>query len=40
MGLKSMKERAELIDGELIVDSRLGLGTKVILKYPYLQMEI
>jgi signal transduction histidine kinase len=40
MGLKSMKERAELIDGVLIIDSRLGQGTKIILKYPYQKMEI
>ncbi len=40
MGLKSMAERAELIGGELIIDSRIGVGTKIILKYPYTQLEI
>ncbi|MBU2578415.1 sensor histidine kinase [Patescibacteria group bacterium] len=35
MGLKSMQERAELIGGELNIDSRLDLGTKIILKYSY-----
>ncbi|MCB2202578.1 HAMP domain-containing protein [bacterium] len=40
LGLKSMKERAELIDSTLIIDSRIGLGTKIILKYPYQKMEI
>jgi NarL family two-component system sensor histidine kinase LiaS len=39
MGLKSMKERAELIGGELVIDSRIGQGTKIILKYPYRKME-
>ena len=40
MGLKSMKERAELIGGELVIDSRLGVGTKIRLKYPYQKLEI
>ncbi len=40
MGLKSMKERAELIGGELIIDSKLGQGTKIILKYPYRKLEL
>jgi signal transduction histidine kinase len=40
MGLRSMQERAELISGELIVDSRINLGTKVILKYPYQKLEL
>ena len=40
MGLRSMRERAELISGELIVDSRINLGTKVILKYPYQKLEL
>ena len=40
MGLRSMRERAELISGELIIDSRLNLGTKVILKYPYQKLEL
>ncbi len=40
MGLKSMKERAELIGGELVIDSRVGQGTKIILKYPYRKLEL
>lgn len=40
MGLKSMNERAELIGGELTIDSRLGVGTKIILKYPYQKLEL
>lgn len=40
MGLKSMNERAELIGGELVIDSRIGVGTKIILKYPYQKLEI
>jgi len=35
MGLKFMSERAELVGGELEIDSKLGLGTKIVLKYPY-----
>ncbi len=35
MGLKSMRERAELIQGVLTIDSRINQGTKIILKYPY-----
>jgi len=34
-GLKSMKERAELIGGELVIESKSGRGTKIIVKYPY-----
>jgi len=40
VGLKSMDERARLIGGELMIDSRLAKGTKIILKYPYQKMEI
>lgn len=40
VGLKSMRERAKLIGGELIIDSRLDKGTKIILKYPYQATEI
>jgi signal transduction histidine kinase len=40
MGLKSMRERAELIDGELIIDSRINQGTKIIMKYPYQKVEM
>ncbi len=40
MGLKSMRERAELIEGELIIDSRINQGTKIILKYPYQNVEM
>ena len=40
MGLRSMRERAELISGELIIDSRIDMGTKIILKYPYQKLEL
>jgi len=40
MGLKSMSERADMIGGELTIDSRLDKGTRVILKYPYPKLEI
>ena len=40
MGLHSMQERAELISGELIIDSRINMGTKIILKYPYQKLEL
>ncbi|HCU58082.1 MAG TPA: hypothetical protein DF984_07680 [Anaerolineaceae bacterium] len=40
MGLRSMQERAELISGELIVDSRVNLGTKIIVKCPYPKLEL
>jgi len=40
VGLKSMRERAELIGGELIINSQINIGTKVILKYPYQEMEL
>ncbi|MEX0925482.1 MAG: histidine kinase [Dehalococcoidia bacterium] len=33
-GLTSMRERAELVGGELLLDSRPGAGTKVVLKVP------
>jgi len=35
MGLKFMCERAALIGGELEINSKPGLGTEIILKYPY-----
>jgi signal transduction histidine kinase len=40
VGLQSMHERAELIGGELLVQSQIDIGTKVILKYPYQEMEL
>lgn len=40
MGLRSMQERAALIGGDLTIDSRVGLGTKIILKYPYQKLEL
>ena len=40
VGLKSMHERAELIGGELTIKSQLDVGTKVVLKYPYQEMEL
>lgn len=40
VGLRSMNERAKLIGGELIIDSRIDKGTKIVLKYPYQKTEI
>jgi signal transduction histidine kinase len=40
MGLKSMQERADLIQGNLTIDSRINQGTKIILKYPYQMSEL
>jgi PAS domain S-box len=34
-GLKFMRERAELLNGSLIIQSEVGLGTKIILEVPY-----
>lgn len=39
VGLKSMKERAGLIGGELIIDSKPFKGTRISLKYPYQNIE-
>jgi signal transduction histidine kinase len=39
MGLEFMCERAALIGGRLEIDSKLGQGTKIVLKYPYPLME-
>jgi NarL family two-component system sensor histidine kinase LiaS len=35
LGLRSMRERAELLQGTLVVVSTLGRGTKVLVKSPY-----
>jgi two-component system, NarL family, sensor histidine kinase LiaS len=40
MGLKFMCERAALIGANILIDSRVGHGTRIILKYPYQGMEI
>ena len=40
MGLKSMCERAALIGGELLINSKPGHGTKITLKVPYKLSEI
>ena len=40
MGLRFMQERAEIIGGELIIDSRPGHGTKIMLIYPYKMMAV
>lgn len=40
MGLKFMQERAELIDGEFIIDSQVDKGTKIIIKVPYRPLEM
>jgi signal transduction histidine kinase len=37
MGLTSMKERAENLDGELLIDSKPGEGTEVVAKIPLCQ---
>ena len=34
-GLKFMRERAELLNGSLIIRSEVGSGTKIILEVPY-----
>jgi PAS domain S-box-containing protein len=34
-GLKFMKERAELLNGSLLIQSEVGSGTKIILEVPY-----
>jgi signal transduction histidine kinase len=34
VGLRSMRERAEVLDGSLLVDSRPGTGTRVELRVP------
>jgi len=40
MGLAFMSERAELIGGELGINSTIGVGTTITLKYPYQMTEI
>jgi len=40
VGLKSMRERAELIGGILNIESQLEQGTTVILRYPYPELEL
>ncbi len=40
VGLKSMSERAGLIEGAFHIDSSPGKGTKISLKYPYQKMEM
>jgi len=40
MGLKSMCERAELVGGELVVNSKPGHGTKITLQVPINPMEM
>ncbi|WAA09780.1 sensor histidine kinase [Fervidibacillus albus] len=37
-GLRGMKERVELLDGELQIDSKIGKGTRILITVP-LQME-
>ncbi len=34
VGLRSMRERAEMLGGSLLVDSRLGTGTRVEVRVP------
>jgi len=35
LGLTSMTERMKLVDGELLIDSRLGDGTRVVARVPF-----
>ena len=35
LGLVGMKERAFMMDGQLIIDSQEGNGTRINLKIPY-----
>ncbi len=35
LGLIGMKERAYMMNGELVIDSEVGKGTKVNLKIPF-----
>jgi signal transduction histidine kinase len=34
LGLVGMRERAELVDGALVVESRVGAGTRIRLEVP------
>jgi signal transduction histidine kinase len=34
LGIKGMRERAELMQGELVIDTRLGDGTKISFSFP------
>ena len=40
MGLKSMSERADLIGGDLVINSKPGQGTNITLRVPYKLSEI
>ena len=35
MGIRSMEERAALLDGKIKLDSRPDLGTKIVVEVPY-----
>jgi len=35
MGLRSLQERADLLGGVMIVTSKPGQGTKILIKLPY-----
>lgn len=35
LGLRSMKERVNLLQGQMAIDSRPGMGTKILIKFPY-----
>lgn len=35
MGIRSMEERAALLNGKMQIDSRLGQGTKIVIKVPF-----
>jgi signal transduction histidine kinase len=35
MGLRSLQERADLLGGIMLVTSKPGQGTKILIKFPY-----
>ena len=35
LGLRSMKERVNLLQGEMTIDSLPGKGTKILIKFPF-----
>jgi signal transduction histidine kinase len=35
MGLRSLQERTDLLGGTMIVASKIGQGTRILIKFPY-----
>ncbi len=35
MGIRSMKERVEILEGKMIIESIPGTGTKILIEIPY-----